>query len=257
MLAVLVLPLAVRVDGVKVVFVRRGERTLHAHVEQVVPGEITQPRMVLNVLRTVQTKSVQRLSLNQSIDEVSSLNAPALRNFGALDLDLLGQNMLSDFSPVSAGVRSASEHAFVAYDAHGEVVDSHAMRLLAHDLGCHVAWSSRGVLGVVRVPNSCNSQISDFQIAICVEHQVLRLYISVQNALLVQVFEAHEHAGDEEPGLLLAEPLVFGQVVPEITALHEVNDEVQVLTVFEGEAHVDEHPLETESAAKASNLRVK
>ena len=87
--------------------------------------------------------------------------------------------MVPDLSPVSSSVWPSSEHAFVADDAHGEIVDSYSMRLSAHDLRCHVTRRSRCVLGVVRVPNSRNTQIGNFEIAILVEDQILRLDIPV------------------------------------------------------------------------------
>lgn len=94
------------------------------------------------------------------------------------------------------------------------------MGLLAHDLGRHVAWSAGRVLGVVRVPHSSDTQVSDLKVAIRVENQVFRFDVSMQDTLLVQVLQSEEHAGDEEPCLFLTELLVLCQVVSEIPSLH-------------------------------------
>lgn len=96
--------------------------------------------------------------------------------------------MFSNLFAASASIGSAAEHAFVTDDANCEVVDCNAVWLLAHHLWSHVTRRSRCVLGVVRIPNSSNTQIRDLQIALLVENQVLWLNVSMQDALLVQVF---------------------------------------------------------------------
>lgn len=58
LVTVVVLPLAVRVVRVEVVFVRWNERRGHPMVEQVVPLEVPQPRMILHILRTIQPQSI-------------------------------------------------------------------------------------------------------------------------------------------------------------------------------------------------------
>ena len=183
---VLVLPLPIRILRVIVIdcWVNL-ERSLDPLVEQVVPREIAQPRVVFYILRAVESESVQRLSLNKSIDEVSSLDRPAVRDICSFDLDLLSEDVVSDLSSVSALVRSSAEHALVADDSHGEVVDCDSVRLLAHDFRSHVAWGSTRIFGVVRVPHACNSQVSDFEVRVAVEHQVFRLDVSVEDTLLV------------------------------------------------------------------------
>lgn len=160
LLTILVLPLAIGVVGIEVVGVGRNEWSFKSLMEEVIPREVSQPWMVLDVFWTIQSKSVQRLSLNEPVDEVSSLNRPTWRNISPLNLDLFSKNVLSDFPPVSTSVRSSSKHTLIAYDTHGKVVHGNSMRLFAHHLGSHVSWSARGVLRVVRVPHSSYTQIS-------------------------------------------------------------------------------------------------
>ena len=176
--------------------------------------------MVLHILRAVQSKPIKRFSLNKSINEVSSFNRPPRRNFSPLNLNLLGENVLPNFATVSASVRTAAEHAFIADDAHGEVVDRDSVRLLAHDFGRHVAGSAGCILGVVWVPDSSDAQVCNFEVAIGVENQVFWLDISVEDTLLMKIFQRGKHTGDEESGLLFCELLVLCEVVAEIAALH-------------------------------------
>ena len=60
----------------------------------------------------------------------------------------------------------------------------------------------------------------------------------MQNRLLVEVLQGLKHACYEESCLFLVEFFVLRQVVSEITALHQINHEIQVLTVFKRKIHV-------------------
>ena len=63
----------------------------------------------------------------------------------------------------------------------------------------HVTRSSRSVLGVFRPPDSSDSEVCNPEVAVLVDHDVLRLYISVEDVLVVDVLQAGDHAGYEEP----------------------------------------------------------
>jgi hypothetical protein len=53
--AILVFPLAVGIVGIEVVFIGRDKGSFHFLVQQVIPGEVPQPRMILDIVRTVET----------------------------------------------------------------------------------------------------------------------------------------------------------------------------------------------------------
>jgi hypothetical protein len=53
--AILVFPLAVGIVGIEVVFIWRDKGSFHFLVQQVIPGEVPQPRMILDIVRTVET----------------------------------------------------------------------------------------------------------------------------------------------------------------------------------------------------------
>ena len=54
----------------------------------------------------------------------------------------------------------------------------------------------------------------------------------------MKILKSLEHASNKEPCLFLAKLLMFSQMVPKITTLHEINDEVKILSIFEGIIHV-------------------
>lgn len=102
---------------------------------------------------------------------------------------MLGENHVSDLLARPAHVRTAPKHELVTDDAEGEVVDRLRVVLSAHDFGCHVAWRARSVLGVLGLEDLCNAHIRDSHVAIVFHHNVFRLDISVDHALVVHVLE--------------------------------------------------------------------
>ena len=163
LLTILIAPLTISVRGVEVVRIRRNERSWDALVQQIIPGEVTQPRMVLDILGTVKSETIKRLALDETVNKVGCLDGPARWNVGTSDLHLPGQDMLADLASVSASVGPPAEHALVADDAHGEVVDGDAVRLAAHDFRCHVTWRARRIFLVLRIPHSGDTEISDLR----------------------------------------------------------------------------------------------
>lgn len=100
------------------------------------------------------------------------------------------------------------------------------MVLATHDFGSHVSGCAAGFLGIVGVPDACNAEISDSQVAFVVEDEVFGLDVSVQHALIVHVVQAVHDAGNEEPGLLLCKPPVSGNMVTEVSALKQIQYQV-------------------------------
>jgi hypothetical protein len=149
-----------------------------------------EPWMALDFRRSVVSKPVLGLSLYHFIDEIRSLNRPPTRHFPLLDLDLLGQNMVSNLLSRFTNVRSASEHALISHNSHSEVVDTGCVIDPTHNLGSHVAWRSRRILSVFRPPDSCNTEVSDSEVSILVDDQVFWLDVSMDDVFLVANFKS-------------------------------------------------------------------
>ena len=238
LLTVLVAPFAIGVSGVKIVGIGRYERCSEALIQQIIPGEVAEPRMVLDVFRPIETETIQRFALDQPVDEVSSLDRPAGWDVRLPDLNLTRQDVLSDLAPVASGIRSAAKHALETNDAHSKVVDSHAVRLAAHHLRRHIAWSARCVLLVFRIPHASDAEVGDLEVPVLIEDQIFRFDITVQNTLLMQILQRDDHACDKEASLLFGELLALRQVVSKIATLHHINDKEEVFAVLESVVHV-------------------
>ena len=154
--------------------------------------------MFFQDLRALFAESIAWLMLNQPVDEISSLEGPAVGDLVLVNLDLLREDVVSDLLTVFAMVRPLAEHALIGNDTHGEVVNCHTMILSAHNLRRHIPGRSRSVFGVLGIPATSNTQISHSQIALLVENEVLWLDITVQNGVLVEILQAQQHAGDKE-----------------------------------------------------------
>lgn len=115
-----------------------------------------------------------------------------------LNLNLLRKNMVTDFFAILADVGALAEHALVGDDAHCKVVNGYAVVLAAHHLWRHVARRSRSVLGVFRVPDPGNAEIGDSEVTRIIEDEVFRLDVAMQNAVLVQILKAEQHARHEK-----------------------------------------------------------
>ena len=60
----------------------------------------------------------------------------------------------------------------------------------------------------------------------------------MKNTFLVQIFQREQHASNEKPSLFFGEFFMFGQVVSEVAALHQVDYQVKVLSILECIVHI-------------------
>jgi hypothetical protein len=118
------------------------------------------------------------------------LGAPAPWDIFAFNLHLLREDMVSDLLAVLSNVWALAEHALISDDAHGEVVYCNSVILAAHHLGSHVARSAGCVFLVIWVPDTGDTEVSNSKVTLFVENEVLRLYVSMQDTILMQVLQA-------------------------------------------------------------------
>jgi hypothetical protein len=159
---IFILPVALRIGHVEVVAVTRLVGRHQRLVAQEVPLDVAKPRVVLHFLRAVVPQTLHRLPLKQQVDEVHGLRGPTCGHLVLANLDLSGQDVVSDLLAPSAIVGPSTEHALVGYNADGVVVDTHAMVLFAHDLGSHVPRGATRLILVVLGPYAGNAEISNF-----------------------------------------------------------------------------------------------
>lgn len=92
------------------------------------------------------------------------------------------------------------------------------MVLATHDLWRHVAGCTRGVRTVLGAEDLGDAHVSDAHVAVFFHHDVLRLDVSVDHALVVHVLKPKHHASDHEFGLFLIKSSSLADMESQITA---------------------------------------
>jgi len=210
-------PLLIDILLVEVVLPGWDKRCLDSLVSQVVPGEVSQPRMLLHFFGAVRTQPILRLPLDHSVDEVGGLGGPASWNVFVLDLNLLGEDVVSDLLSRLADIRTPTEHAFEGHDADSEKVYRSGVVLATHHLRGHVAWRARCILCVVLAPDASDTKVSDAHVAISINNKIFGLDISMNDLFLVEVLQAAHKARHEEARCLFVEAAMATYMVAQIT----------------------------------------
>lgn len=95
---------------------------------------------------------------------------------------------------------------------------------MANHLRRHVPRSTACVLAVVIPHLSRNSEVSNADIAIIIEHEVLRLQVSVNNSFGVEVLQANDNVRNEEFSLRLVKLALASYMIPQIAPVKVVHD---------------------------------
>jgi hypothetical protein len=160
-----------------------------------------------------------RFSHEQIVNEIGAFGAPAAFDFLGFDFDLLAEHLLLDFASVLSVVGPLAHHELEADDPDREKVDRKRVVLFPHHLGRHVPGRAAGFARVVGHVFFGDAEVRDAEIAVLVENQVFGFYVAVNDVLAVNVLQAVNHARDEKPRLLFAEPAIATYVITQITTV--------------------------------------
>ncbi len=92
------------------------------------------------------------------------------------------------------------------------------MVLATHDFGRHVAGCAGGVLGVVFSPDTCDAEISNAQVPVTLDDQVLWLDVAMNDVFVMYVLQTRDKTGNEKAGGFFVKLAVAADVVAQITA---------------------------------------
>ena len=110
--------------------------------------------MILDFVRTGETKAIGRFSLKQLVDEISRFHGPAFWYINFLKIDLFRENLISNVLASLTCIGPSSQHQLMSYYPKCEIVDLHAMVLTTHNFRSHISWRSRGIVSIVRCPDT-------------------------------------------------------------------------------------------------------
>ncbi len=129
-------------------------------IHQIRPRKKTQPRMLLYLLHTCPTQSLNRLPLQQFVHKISSLHRPTLRNLPLSYHHLLLFNPLLYLLPRLTQIRPPPHHNLVYYHPQRIKIDLVTMIMMKHHLRSHIPRSTRSVLTIISTQMLSNPQIS-------------------------------------------------------------------------------------------------
>ena len=140
-----------------------------------------------------------------------------------------------DFSVDIHGVivlerRVASQH-FVEQNSHSPPVHSFSVPLVEQDLGSDVLWSSANCVSPLSDYLS-KTKVNHLQVAVCANHDVFWLQVSVDNVEALEVFENGHHLSSIKGSLLWVEVSHASVVREQISSLQQLSDKVDVLVIL-------------------------
>ncbi len=117
-------------------------------------------------------------------------------------------------------------------------IDFIRMQLFAEHFRSHIARRSTCIQRLLAILSPRNPEISQSQIPLLIKHQIFRFDVPMENLLAVDIVNRSEDAGYEKLCLLFSEALDVGESAPQVCAGQQIHDEVKVVPIVEGTAHV-------------------
>lgn len=131
--------------------------------------------------------------------------------------------------------RGDSGHHFVGDDSDCPVVHFNSVRLISELFGWEVlgrsAESRSGHLSL-RFLQFWEAKIRYFYVAVAVEEDILWLQVAHDDLLRVELLQGQDELGDYVQGRALAEVLILLQMVEKLAAAHEIQHQIQIISVL-------------------------
>ena len=159
-----------------------------------------------------------------------------------LNLDLLGEDLVSDLILSLPFVGPFTSHAFISNHPESKKVSIERMVSHQHYFWCHVPRSSRLDVMVVltRAINLFSyPEIGQVQITFIVKNQIFWFEITVNYVLLMTSIESHGDAGNKELSTFWLKGSLLNEVKSEVTTREQIYGQVQVVFILECVVSVD------------------
>ena len=137
-------------------------------------------------------------------------------------------------------MRQPVQRHLVANCSKSIVIRLIAMILSIQHFRSHITWRPLHILKVFFSIFPSYPKVSDLNVPIPIEHQVLRLDILVDYAILMYIFQSNRQAANYELDLLLTKLTYLCMIVSQVTSTHKITDKVDILSVLESVLHVDQ-----------------
>ena len=139
--------------------------------------------------------------------------------------------------------READDH-LVSENTEGPPIDRETMAQLVNDFGRQILRRTAERLRLlVALENLGETEVGQRDVAILTHEDVLRLQITIDNLLLMQMAKGESHGQRVELGPLLGELTRLAQVHEQLATTHKLHDEVDSRVRLEDEFHADEERM--------------
>ena len=166
------------------------------------------------------------------------MGRPFVRKFIYPHLSLFGQHIFLDLSPIFTQIRSPPQHKLISNNSHSKVIYSERMILPTHNFRSHIPWSTTCIVRVVLSVFSRNTKISNSHVTLRIQHQIFRLDISMNNFVLVHILQPYNEVTDKKFSLFLVKHSLISQMVPQITTIKVIHNEIKMLPVLKSIADI-------------------
>jgi len=206
----------------------RDERNRQALLAQLEPVQVLEPAMVLDVIGTVTQTSIPLgyICDEQVLDQTFCI---LVKIAGELNLTL--EDLLVNGHRVIIVERVNTGQHLVGEDAERPPVHGLAVALIKEHFGCQVLRSAAERISA-RLAVLGKSEVCQFEVALLVDQDVLRLQISVNDIQGMQVLEHQRHLRGVKHGMLLSQFALRSQVGEELTTWNIGHQEVEVARVL-------------------------
>lgn len=139
---------------------------------------------------------------------------------------MFGKHTFLDFFAILANVGPPAKHKFIGDNPQSEIVHRKVMVFATHDFRSHIAWGPTCIVCVTLLKLTRNSKIGYSEIPLGIQHQVLRLDVSMYDLILVDILQTDEYIGHKKLGLLLIEKPLIAQMVAKVSTIQVIHDQV-------------------------------
>lgn len=139
------------------------------HFNDSLPIHISQPDMLFDFIRSIQSQPIGWFPLQTLINKISSFHTPPFRDIWLLQWNLLLEDLVPDLLPTLPSIRSLPKHEFISNNTQSKVINSYSMILPAHNFRCHISWCPWCIMRIIWTPNPRDSHVSNVNIAILIK----------------------------------------------------------------------------------------
>lgn len=125
-------------------------------------------------------------------------------------------------------------HKLISHHSQSKIINRIRVVHFTYNLRSHVSGCSTGVLRVVWLNFTWNSQISYSDVASIINNKVLRLQVPMNYLLTVQILKTNNHTTQDKSCFLFFELSSVAQMITKITSIAIVHNQKQIFPVLKG-----------------------